>query len=68
MAIDSVVASNIDLTASYQVKSPREENEVHQAARDARPDNNSDDHAAKLHQATVNTSGQTVGTIIDTKA
>lgn len=68
MAIDSVATSNIDLTASNHVKSPQEKNEVHQSARDARPDNNSDDHAAQSQRATVNTSGQTVGTIIDTKA
>jgi hypothetical protein len=68
MAVNSVSSSNIDLTASYGVKSQQEKNEVHQATRDVTPDNDSDDQAKKSAQSSVNTSGQTVGTIINTKA
>ena len=68
MAVNSISSSNIDLTASYGVKSQQEKNEVHQATRDVTPDNDSDDQATKSTQATVNTSGQTIGTIINTKA
>jgi hypothetical protein len=68
MAVDSVASSNIDLTASFRMKSPQAKNEVRQVAPDARPDNDSHDQAAKSYQATVNTSDQTVGTIINTRA
>jgi hypothetical protein len=68
MAVNSVSSSNIDLTASYGVKSQQEINEVQQATRDVTPDNDSDDQAKKSAQSSVNTSGQTVGTIINTKA
>lgn len=57
--------TNIDLAASYQAKPQPEQHEVHQAQRDASPDNDSDDHSSK---PTVNTSGQTIGTIVNTKA
>ena len=68
MAVNSVSSSNIDLTASYGVKSQQEKNEAHQTTRDVTPDNDRDDKTEKTAQATVNTSGQTVGTIINTKA
>ena len=68
MPVSSVSSSNIDLTASYGVKSQQEQNEVHQATRDVTPDHDSDDQGSKQAQATVNTQGQTVGTIVNTKA
>ena len=68
MAVNSVSNANIDLTASYGAKLQQEQKEVQPAGRDVTPDNDSDDQAAKSTQSTVNTSGQTVGTIINTKA
>jgi hypothetical protein len=65
MAIDSVSSNNIDLTASYGVKSPRKPQEVQPPQRDVAPDN---DGNGKNAQPTVNAHGQTVGTVIDTKA
>lgn len=57
--------TNIDLTASYHAKPQQEQNEAHQVQRDVTPDHDNDDKSAK---PTVNTSGQTIGTIINTKA
>jgi hypothetical protein len=60
--------TNIDLTASYHAKPQPEQNEIHQAGEDNTPDNDSDDQTVQSAQPTVNTSGQTIGTIINTKA
>ena len=68
MAIDSVSSTSIDLTASYGVKTQREQQEVQPAQRDVAPDNDSDDKDAKTSQPTINSYGQTVGTVINTKA
>ena len=58
--------NNIDLTAIYHSKPQPEHNEVHQSGRDATTDNDKDDQQST--KPTVNTSGQTIGTIINTKA
>ena len=60
--------ANIDLTASYRAQPQQEQNEVHQAGRDMTPDNDSDDQTVQPQKPTVNTSGQTIGTIVNTKA
>lgn len=60
--------TNIDLTASYSAKPGQEQNEVHQTGRDITPDNDSDDQTVQSTKPTVNTSGQTIGTLINTKA
>jgi hypothetical protein len=78
MYVNATSSSNIDLTASYGTKLQRERQEAQQAGRDVTPDNDSDDQAAKTTpssvqaiksaQPSVSSSGQTVGTIINTKA
>jgi|GEM_PF-2433554 hypothetical protein len=60
--------SPIDLVASSRSKLQQEQHEVHQSGRDAAPDNDSDNQSAQAAKPTVNTSGQTIGTIINTKA
>jgi len=68
MAVNSV-SSSVDLTASYGVKSQQEQQqEVHHARHDVKPDNDSDDRAASESKPSVNTQGETVGKIINTKA
>lgn len=67
MAVNSVSSSEIDLTASYGVKSQREQRETPQASHGASTDNDGDDKDAQL-KPTVNLHGQTVGTLINTKA
>ncbi len=67
MAVNSV-SSSIDLTASYGVKSQQEQQEVHQGGREVQRDNDSDNHTASESKPTVNTHGETVGKIINTKA
>lgn len=62
------LVSTIDLTASNGVKPQQEQSEVHQAARDVKPGNDSDNHKALETKPTVNTSGQTIGKVINTKA
>ena len=61
--------TNIDLTASFQAKpEPQreiEQNKVHQVEANVAADNDSDDQSVK---PSVNTSGQTIGTIVNTKA
>lgn len=57
--------NNIDLTASFPVAPKKEQAEAHQAQRDVAPDHDTDDKSSK---PTVNTSGQTIGTLINTKA
>jgi hypothetical protein len=58
--------TNIDLTAIYQSKPQPEHNEVHQSGHDLTTDNDKDDQQPT--KPTINTSGQTIGTIINTKA
>ena len=60
--------SNIDLTATYHAKSQPEHGEVHQSKHDTKPDNDADDKTVQSAKPTVNTSGQTIGTIINTTA
>jgi hypothetical protein len=67
MPVNSVT-SPIDLIASSRGKLQQEQQEVHQSGRDASPDNDSDDQTTQAAKPTVNTSGQTIGTIINTKA
>lgn len=67
MPVNPVSSNTIDLTASYGAKSQREQQEVQPAQRDVTPDNDSDDKTNKA-QPSVNTHGQTVGTVINTKA
>jgi hypothetical protein len=67
MPVNSV-NSPIDLIASSRGKLPQEQQEVHQSGRDGAPDNDSDDQTAQAAKPTVNSSGQTIGTIINTKA
>lgn len=70
MAVNPV-STPIDLVASNSSKVQQqhhEQREVHQANRDVTPDHDNDDHAAQAAKATVNTSGQTIGTIINAKA
>jgi len=68
MAIDSVPSTSVDLTASYGTKTQREQQEVQPAQRDVAPDNDSDDKRGRPSQPTLNSYGQTVGTLINTKA
>ena len=69
MAINPV-STPIDLIASNsnKVQQQQEQNEVHQASQDVTPDNDKDDQSAKANGPTVNSSGQTVGTIINATA
>ena len=67
MPVNSVTAP-IDLLASTHSKLQQEHQEVHQSGRDAALDNDCDDQSAQAAKPTVNTSGQTIGTIINTKA
>ena len=67
MPVNSVT-SPIDLIASSRGNLQREQQEVLQAGRDSSPDNDSDDQTTQVAKPTVNTSGQTIGTIINTKA
>jgi len=67
MPVNSV-NSPIDLVASSRSKPQQEQQEVHQSGRDAAPDNDSDDHTVQAAKPTVNTSGQTIGSIVNTKA
>jgi hypothetical protein len=62
------VSYSIDLTASSGAKPRQEQNEAHQSGRDVTPDNGNDAQAAQATKPTVNTSGHTVGTVINTKA
>ena len=62
------VSSPIDLTASDRTNSQQEHQKVQQVSRDAIPDNDSDDQSAQGSKPSVNTSGQTIGTIINTTA
>ena len=61
------VSYSIDLTTSSGVKPRQEQNEAHQSGRNVTSDNDSDSQATLTAEPTVNTSGQTVGTIINTK-
>jgi hypothetical protein len=69
MPVNSV-SSPVDLIASNssKVQQPQEQQEAHQASRDVTHDNDSDDQATQAAKPTVNTSGQTIGTIINAKA
>lgn len=67
MAVNSV-SSSADLTASYGVKSQREQQAVHQGGREVRPDNDGNDRSTSESKPTVNAHGQTIGKIINTKA
>jgi hypothetical protein len=67
MAVNSVSSSEIDLTASYGVKSQREQRETPPAGHRVSPDKDGGDKDAQP-QPTVNLHGQTVGTLINTKA
>jgi len=67
MPVNSVT-SPIDLVASSRSRLQQEQQEIHQSGRDAAPDNDSDDQTSQAVKPTVNTSGQTIGTIINTKA
>ena len=67
MPVNSVTTP-IDLVASSRSKQQQEQQEVHQSGRDAAPDNDSDDQSVQAAKPTVNTSGQTIGTIVNTKA
>ena len=58
--------TNIDLTAIYHSKPQPEHNEFHKSEHNATTDNDKDDQQST--KPTVNTSGQTIGTIINTKA
>jgi len=64
----NISVSPIDLTASYGVKPHQEQSESHQSGRDVKPDSDADNHTTPSTKPTVNTSGHTVGTIINTKA
>ena len=71
MAVNPV-STPIDLIASNSSnkvqQQQQEQNEVHQASRDVTPDNDKDDQTTKANGPTVNTSGQTIGTIVNAKA
>lgn len=58
--------TNIDLTAIYHSKPQPEHTEDHQSGHDVTTDNDNDDQQPT--KPTINTSGQTIGTIINTKA
>jgi len=62
------VNSPIDLIASSRGNLQQEHQEVHQSGRDTAPDNDRDDQSIQAAKPTVNTSGQTIGSIINTKA
>jgi hypothetical protein len=67
MAVPSVSNS----TSYAQAVQPKPEaQEAHRAGKDTRPDGDGDDHGAAAVPTgpTVNTSGQQVGTLVDTKA
>lgn len=57
---------NIDLTASYGVKPQKDQKEVQQAGPAAQPDN--DIRKEPDVKPTVNTNGESLGKIINTKA
>ena len=67
MPVNSVTAP-IDLLASTHSKLQQEQQEVHQSGRDTTPDNDRDDQTSHAAKPTVNTSGETIGSIINTKA
>ena len=67
MPVNSVT-SPIDLVASSRSTLQQEQQEVHQSRQDIAPDNDSDNQTAQVAKPSVNTSGQTIGTIINTKA
>ena len=62
------VSYSIDLTTSSGVKPRQEQNKANQPGHGTSPDNGGNGHAAQEAKPTVNTSGQTVGSIINTKA
>lgn len=66
MAVNSV-SSPIDLIASNSSKAHQQQ-EQNQARRDVAPDHDNDDHATQAAKPTVNSSGQTIGSIVNTKA
>ena len=67
--IDLVAASNANkVHQPQQQQQPQEQSEVHQASRDATPDHDNDDQSSQATKPTVNSSGQTIGTIINAKA
>lgn len=63
----SSISSNSALTAQL-VKQQSEAGEATRAGRDVRPDGDGDYGGAKQPAPVVNSSGQTTGTIINTKA
>ena len=67
MSVNSV-STPIDLTASNRTTLKQEQQEVHQTKRDTTPDHDSDDQSTQATKPSVNTSGQTIGTIINTTA
>jgi len=68
MPVNSI-SSPVDLIASNSSKvQQQEQREAHRASRDVTPDHDRDDQAAQAAKPTVNTSGQTIGTIINAKA
>jgi len=72
MAINPV-STPIDLIASnsnkvQQQQQQQEQKEVQQASQEVTPDNDKDDQSAKGNGPSVNSSGQTVGTIINATA
>lgn len=72
MVINPVSSSSASVTATQAVRPQQEATQVTQAPSKTSSDNDSDD-AAKVAQApapqpTVNTSGQTVGTLVNVTA
>ena len=68
MAIGSISPS---AAAAQLQRAQSESNEVHQAGRDTSNDGDSDDKSvsqASPPKPTVNTQGQTIGTVVNTKA
>lgn len=68
MAVNPVSANSIDLTAAYGARSQREQQAVQPPQRDVAPDNDQGDRGSNTSRPHVNTQGQTVGTLINTKA
>ena len=65
----SPISSNIALAIS-DVQATAAQNQIHRIARDTSSDGDSDDsnNASSVIRPTVNTRGQTIGTIINTTA
>lgn len=68
IASNSSNSNKIQQQSNKVQQQQQEQNEVHQASRDATPDNDKDDQTTKANGPTVNTSGQTIGTIVNAKA